>query len=227
MEDSLGRARTPIGEVLRQQPGGVFTEADLYALRSEHGEEWGLAKRVTAGAFITFLIESLGLQVVQLKSEDYGQVTRYAWGEYSPFRMALSLRPRGYLSHGTAVLLHGLNDQLPKTIHVNQEQSAKPRGGGLTQERLTAAFSRRQRTSNYIYAFGTHRAVILSGKQTGAWGVSPLEDLQGDALPVTGIARTLVDIAVRPAYAGGIQQVLEAYRGAHGRVRAPSLSYPR
>ncbi len=223
MESSLDRAAGQIRSELAKKPGGVFTEAELISLRSEHAEEWALAKRVPARAFIAFLIESLGLQVVQLKSEDYGQVTRYTWGEYSPFRMALSLRPRGYLSHGTAVFLHGLNDQLPKTIHVNQEQSAKPRGGGLLQERLTMAFSRRQRTSNYIFAFGTHRAVILSGKQTGAWGVSVMPGLHGESLPVTGIARTLVDIAVRPAYAGGVQQVLEAYRGAHGRVKGAEI----
>ncbi len=223
MESSLDRASAKVREALQRQPGGVFTESDLFSLRSKHGEEWQLAKRVTGRAFIEFLVESLGLQVVQLKSEDYGRVTRYGWGEYSPFRMALSLRVRGYLSHGTAVLMHGLNDQLPKTIYVNQEQSAKPRGGGLTQQRLTLAFSRRQRTSNYVYAFGNHRAVILSGKQTAAWGVAPLDDLRGEALPVTGIARTLVDIAVRPAYAGGIQQVLEAYRGALGRVGSTEI----
>ncbi len=223
MVESLERARASIQEVLRQRPGGVFTEAELHALRSERREEWHLAKRVTTRAFIEFLVESLGLRIVQLKSEAYGHVIRYAWGEYSPFNMALSLRPRGYLSHGTAILLHGLNDQLPKTIYVNQEQSAKPRGHGLTQERLTLAFTRRQRTSNYIYAFGTHRAVILSGKQTGAWGVSQLIGPHGEALPVTGLARTLVDIAVRPAYAGGIQQTLEAYRGARGRVHGAAV----
>lgn len=35
--------------------------------------------------------------------------------------------------------------------------------------------------------------------------------------------RTLIDIAVRPAYAGGVYQALAAYRGAFGKVSAPTL----
>ena len=35
---------------------------------------------------------------------------------------------------------------------------------------------------------------------------------------MTSIERTLIDVAVRPAYAGGIENVLEAYRRAQGLV---------
>ena len=45
----------------------------------------------------------------------------------------------------------------------------------------------------------------------------------GEEVPTTGVARTLTDIVVRPAYAGGIVQVLEAYRGAKGRVDASEI----
>ena len=137
--------------------------------------------------------------------------------------MALSLRPRSYLSHGTAVFLHALNEQLPKTIYANQEQSAKPSSGRLSQERLTLAFTHRQRTSSYVYAMESFRVVLLSGKQTGDLGVMTLKGPQGEEVRGTGIARTLIDIVVRPAYAGGIVQVLEAYRGAKGRVEAGEI----
>ena len=43
-------------------------------------------------------------------------------------------------------------------------------------------------------------------------------DYGGANLRVTNIERTLIDIAVRPAYAGGPLQVLAAYRGAMDRV---------
>jgi len=220
---NLERAKSGISKQLGRQPGGVFTERILANLLAEHGQEWGLAKSPSTRAFIKFLVEKLDLKVVELRTEQYGRVVRYAWGDYSPYLMALSLKPHGYLSHGTGVFLHGLNDQLPKTIYVNQEQSAKPPGSGLTQERLSLAFSRRQRTSRYIYAFGGYRAVLLSGKQTGALGVEKLRGPQREELPVTGLARTLIDIVVRPAYAGGILQVLEAYRGAKGRVDAGDI----
>ncbi|OGF04776.1 MAG: hypothetical protein A2W00_00610 [Candidatus Eisenbacteria bacterium RBG_16_71_46] len=223
MASKLELATPKIRAMFDSIRGGVFTDADLLGILKKHRRHWDLGIRVSGAAFSRFLVEELGLRVVELKAEGYGALQRYAWREFSPYLMALSIRPRAYLSHGTAVFLHGLNDQIPKTIYVNQEQSEKPRGGGLTQERLTQAFSRRQRTSKYVYAFDSFRAVLLSGKQTGAYGVVTRRGPQREELPVTGIPRTLVDIAVRPAYSGGIVQVLEAYRGAKGRVKGAEL----
>jgi hypothetical protein len=203
--------------------GGVFTEADLSAMLSANAGVWRVAKSVKRKEFIGFLISEMGLRAIEMKSERYGSTIRYVWGEYSPYAMALTLRPRSYLSHGTAVLLHGLNDQASKTIYVNQEQSKKPASGTLSQERLNLAFSRRQRTSSYVFSLEGRRVVLLSGKHTVQLGVVAHSGLLGERLPVTGIARTLIDIVVRPAYAGGIQQVLEAYRGAEELVDTAEL----
>jgi len=223
MPDSLEGALAKIHERLDSERGGVFTESQLREVLAEHRREWGLETSVSGKRFIEFLVENVGLRRVELRSEHYKRILRYAWGEYSPYLMTLSLRPRSYLSHGTAVFLHALNEQLPKIIHVNQEQSEKPSGGKLTQERLTLAFSRHQRTSSYVYIMASYRVVILAGKQTGNLGVVTVKGPQGEEVPATGIARTLIDIVVRPAYAGGILQVLEAYRGAKGRVEATEL----
>jgi hypothetical protein len=40
---------------------------------------------------------------------------------------------------------------------------------------------------------------------------------------VTGLERTLIDIVVRPAYAGGVYQVLEAYKSAKDRLSVNTL----
>lgn len=223
MASSLEQARTKIRIRLDTVTGGVFTVGDLAGMLATCRKEWGAAQSVTNKAFVQFLVKKMGLRIVELKSERYRPVVRYAREDYSPYQMALSLRPRSYLTHGTAVLLHGLNAQLPKTIYANQEQSAKPVGGRLTQATLDRAFAGRQRTSSYVYSLEGWRVVLLSGKQTGNFGVEPLIGPAGEDLPVTGIARTLVDIVVRPAYAGGILQVIEAYRGARDRVDAGVL----
>jgi hypothetical protein len=223
MATSLDEARAKIQTRLDSERGGVFTEAQLRGLFQESREAWGLAESVSSAKFLSFLLEKVGLRSVELRSERYKRLMRYGWGEYSPYLMALSLRPRSYLSHGTAVFLHALNEQLPKTIYANQEQTAKPSAGSLSQARLTIAFANRQRTSSYVYAMESYRVVLLSGKQTGDLGVTVLKGPRGEDVRGTGIARTLIDIVVRPAYAGGIVQVLEAYRGAKGRVEAGEI----
>lgn len=223
MASSLVNAQDKIQVRLAAEIGGVFTETQLRELLWEHRDEWGLAKAVSRGKFIAFLVATLGLREVELRSERYKRLVRYGWGDYSRYLMALSLRPRSYLSHGTAVFLHALNDQIPKTIYANQEQSAKPSSRTLAQERLALAFSHRQRMSNYIYSMEDFRVVLLSGKQTGDLGVTVLKGPQGEDVRGTGIPRTLIDIVVRPGYAGGIVQVLEAYRGAKGRVEAEEI----
>jgi hypothetical protein len=98
------------------------------------------------------------------------------------------------------------------TVYVNFEQSAKRRSGQLSQESIDRAFANRQRRTNYVFAYRDTEIAILSGKQTGRLGVIKKQTSGGDSVDVTNIERTLVDIAVRPDYSGGAQQVLDAYR---------------
>jgi len=149
---------------------------------------------------------------------------RYAWGEVSDFAIAASLRPGAYLSHGSAVFLHGLTQQIPKTIYVNKEQSPKFHSAApLTQGALELAFSRPQRRSKYSFEVRQSSIVLLSGKNTGRLEVVPLQTPTGETLEVTGIERTLIDITVRPSYAGGIYQILEAYKSAKDRLSVNTL----
>jgi len=135
-----------------------------------------------------------------------------------------SLGRGAYLSHGTAVFLHALTDQLPNVIYVNKEQSAK-RGsvGHLSQSGIDNAFSRQQRQSTFVYMYEGSHFLMLSGKNTGRLEVGTLPITRELSAPVTKLERTLIDIAVRPAYAGGVYQVLEAYRRAKGRASIATL----
>ena len=134
-----------------------------------------------------------------------------------------------YLSHGTAVFLHALNDQLPKLIYVNKEQSLKGAGSRaeLQQTAIDRAFRKNsQRLSRFEFAYDGKdggRFLRLNGKNTGRLevGSTVLED--GTTVPVTKLERTLIDIVVRPAYAGGVYMVLEAYRRARPNVSIATL----
>jgi predicted transcriptional regulator of viral defense system len=202
----------------------VYTESELGVALSENRASWKLPDHVTKRQFIDFLGDTGKLSVAEVASEHYRSATRYIWGKASPFAVALSLRSSAYLSHGTAVFLHGLTDQIPRTLYINKEQSTKPRPTSpLTPEALARAFSGQQRRSVYTFTYQGWSIVLLSGKNTGRLEVGPIAADTGEAIDVTRLERTLIDIAVRPAYAGGIYQVLEAYKAAKERISVNTL----
>jgi len=201
----------------------VFSRRDLSTVLSQNRNHWGLAKGATSDEFIEFLRQKGQLRQVDLKSDKYVLPPRYVWGQVSPYVLALSIRKAGYLSHATAVWLHSLTDQVPKTIYVNFEQSPKPRSGALTQEAITRAFANRQRRTNYAFRYEDWQIAILSGKQTGRLGVIATKGPPGESLDVTNLERTLIDITVRPEYAGGVYQVLQAFRSAKRQMSVNAL----
>jgi len=202
----------------------VYTKSDLARVLSSNRSFWRLTHGTTVDYFIDFLAQKSNLRPVNLTSKNYSGFVRYRWGEVSSYQIALSVRPRSYLSHGTAVSLHALTDQIPKTIYVNQEQSPKPLPSGeLTQSSIDRAFSSQQRKSGYILDYEQWRIVLLNGKSTGNLGVVNVGGPLQERLDVTSIERTLIDIAVRPIYAGGVFQVLEAYKSAKDRVSVNTL----
>jgi hypothetical protein len=202
----------------------AFSSVDLRTILDRHRAEWRVPQSLTVGRFIDML-KKFNLRTVEVESVNYDKptVTRYVWEPASPLQIATSIKPRAYLSHGSAVFIHGLSDQLPKTTYINVEQSPKPRSGsGLIQSGIDRAFSSKQRESNLVFKFDDWRIVVIAGKHTGRLEVSPVP-LEYGMVDVTRLERTLIDIAVRPTYAGGVYQVLQAYRSARTQVSIATI----
>jgi hypothetical protein len=221
----LAIAKSDILSHFEQSKQRVYSEAQLAAALAEQRAFWRLAKRTTTGEFINFLHRQGNLRLQTFVAPKYGrQMTRYSWGDASIYELTLSLSARGYLSHATAVALHALTDLVPKTLYLNVEQSPKPaHSGTLTQRAIDQAFSREQRQSNLTYEHDEWSIKIISGKNTNSLGVEELLGPSQESLQATNLERTLIDIVVRPTYAGGPFQVLEAYRTAKDRVSTNRL----
>ncbi len=109
-------------------------------------------------------------------------------------------------------------------MYVNREQAPKPDHGELTGDALRVAFSRKQRQSNYLFQTSKSRFVLLNGKYTARRGVEHIHALTGEKVEVTNLERTLIDIVVRPTYAGGVHEVLGIYESAKDRVSAARMA---
>jgi predicted transcriptional regulator of viral defense system len=145
-------------------------------------------------------------------------------GRASIYEFAQAISTRGYLSHIGALAIHGLVDSKLKTLYVNVEQSPKPSSSApLTQHGIDQAFSRQQRLSGLSYTQYDWMLTIINGKHTNQLDVMETVGPSNESIRVTSLERTLIDIAVRPAYAGGITQVLAAYVKAKDRISIDRL----
>lgn len=199
----------------------VFKQSELRIIAEQNAVEWKLPERLLSSRqFIKFLMEETRLSEIVVRAENFDRhFTRYVWGEVRPYELAVSLGRSSYLSHVSAAFLHGLTEQIPKTIYVNDEQTAKNfPPANLTQAAIDRAFAGKQRSSKSIWSAPQIRVLMVSGKNTGRLEVVEASAPDGSVVDVTKVERTLIDIAVRPDYSGGPYHVREIYAAARERV---------
>ena len=208
---------------LNRQTRPVFKRSQLGHLLEQHRAEWRIKEGMSLDKFIAYLLENTQLERLHFDLPHRAE-TVFVWGEVSAYCIASAVKADGYLSHYTAMHLHELTDQVPETVYVNHEQRPQPKPAQApTQETIDKAFKRPQRTTKNIAPFGRRRLCVLNGKQTGQLGVIDATDEDARPIRMTGIERTLIDITVRPTYAGGVAEVLEAYRRAAAHVQVDRL----
>lgn len=136
----------------------------------------------------------------------------------------MSVRPTGYLSHQTALYLHGLTPVLPDPIYANVEQQGDGRNDSiLTQDAINRAFRRQPRISSNQAEFSGSNICLISGKRTGEVGVIEASHPRHGLLRYTNLERTLIDVTVRPYLVGGATEVLRAFLAAARQVSVERL----
>lgn len=204
-------------------PKKIFDRRQIEKILVDNRWSWRLRPSTTYADFVDFLMRA---KLQRLKFEFPGRnVLRYTWGEVPYFEVVNSLKPESYFTHFTAMYLHGLTEQVPKTIYLNYEQPRKQKGDpNLEQSRIDAAFKRQVRISKTVATQGDHRICLLNGLFTGQAGVEDFIGPDGANIRVTNIERTLIDATVRPTYAGGVFEVLKAYQRAKGKASVNTLA---
>lgn len=217
-------AKKDITSVFENSRPPIFTYTEISKILKENREHWRLQENLTAQKFIELLIKHANLKRYELNFLSR-KILKFTWGEVSNFQFALSLMENSYLTHYTALYLHNLTDQIPKTIYVNFEQiKRKVAKNELIQSNVDRAFSRPQRTAKAIAPYRKSNICLLNGKSTNQLVVIDMTISENEKLRVTNIERTLIDITVRPSYAGGAYQVLDAYKKSKDQVSINKLS---
>lgn len=207
-----------IVEFLNSQKKSVFKEEDLLGMLEENKLTWKLPKTTTFNDFYIFLNKIKVIAAIELEFPRK-TVVRYVFTDrdVSIFELGCSLAKNAYLSHYTAAFFHDLTNNIVKSVYVNQEQKPKMDYYGesednlLEQESIDEAFSKPMRTTNNLTVFEGRKLYLINGKYTDNLGV-----FNENGVKFTNIERTLIDIAVRPEYSGGIFEVLEIYKNAQG-----------
>jgi len=222
-QEMLNRAKPLIEATFNSSSIRAFKRRQIADILTKNRAKWGLPIDAGIEKLLALLLQQSHLRQVTLKSTNYQDEVRYTWREPSVYALALSIKNKSYLTHGTALFLQRLSDGIPKTVYVNYEQSPKPRGGGLSQEGIDRAFAKTQKHSNLKYAYRDFEIVVINGKFSNRLEVTRLPGDPGEILDATTLERTLIDITVRPAYAGGVFQVLKAFDRAKNRSSIDAL----
>lgn len=199
-----------------KRDGAVYSFTELGKILEENRVVWKLPGGMTSRNFITALLGSTKLKKVELKFHfPILPVYRYTWGDSNIYAIASGVLKNSYFSHYSALYLHELTEQIPKSIYLNYEQHAKPKGvSQLTQQGIDNAFSGKPRLTNNICIVDNYEIHLLSGKKTNNLGVVTTRK----HFLITDIERTHIDITVRPYYSGGVFEVLKAYKNARDNL---------
>jgi predicted transcriptional regulator of viral defense system len=222
----LARSELELIERLARSDRLVYSPHTLAELFRAMRERKIYAQQTSYEDFLEFVLRRGHLTQIALRAPHYDEtILRFCRGQATSIDIAATLRSSAYFSHSTAAYLNGLTNTLPSNLFLNLEQSEKPKSskGALTQASLDRAFSGKQRQSKLFYTYETLTVTMLSGKKTGKLGVESIAAASGRSFSATNLERTLVDLTVRPAYAGGITAALECFRVAKARVSMEKL----
>lgn len=211
--ESFKRAESKISFFISKHPYHGFSIVNLRDIFISKSEEWNIAAYRTIYDFINFLLEEDILVELKLSKEK----KIYIKPGYSNFNISKAIKKNSYLAYFSAVSIHGLTLQIPKVIYSCVDRIYhRISTSELKQENIDKAFSKPQRVSNNFYIYNSFKFYFFE-KKIEHTEVGVIHDAEND-IKYTDLERTLIDIAIKPMYAGGVFEVLEAFKSAKERL---------
>lgn len=218
-KSSIKVAEPTIQKYFDQNHRKVYNTPDLRNVIEVNRKKWRLPKTVSAQKiteqFVKYgIVNSLELTHTKKAAKILFQVKD---SQIDPLEMGINIQQGLYYTHYTAMSLHELTNQIPKSYYLNCERSNPTERLKVSQEIIDQNFSHKVRKSSNIYTYLGLQYILQQGVYTNKLGVIYM----GTHTPilVTDLERTLIDISVRPGYSGGVMEVLEAFRIAKNTLK--------
>lgn len=223
-EKALPYIKEFLEESITDNNSNILSVIDLGKILKDLNDNNILPSSMSRTRFINSLIdyELVTEYKIELPNK---KTTKYIYGSSSKYKLALSLNPKSYICQYTALYLHDLILNVPKSIYTNTEQYKKSISNEnieLIQDNIDRAFSRPMRMTNNIAKLNDFNVFLLNGKNVNNIEVINMK-INEDVIPITSIERTLIDIVIRPEYAGGVTEILTAYENAKGKFSTGKL----
>lgn len=216
-KESFKSAEQQIKDYLYKDNLKAYTVVDIAEIFESNREEWNIAAYRRRGHFTQFLDDQGILKENKLKHQTTGSIKQiYTEKDAVPFDIGLTIKKEGFLSNYSAMQIHQLTLQIPKSIYVSftksQGYSANSHGNTLEQISIDQAFSKPQRITSEVYRSEIDNIRYYFIQK--AFIEKSVGIISESGKNYTDLERTLIDIAIRPAYSGGVFEVLEAFTAA-------------
>lgn len=208
-----------IDKIVNSAQEQVMSSMEFGRLVSETNEIWGL-KSLSRGEIKRFLLEEYSFIEDQIIG-DHSYEIYYRSNSKIDFFDVAAVRSRGsYFSYYSALYINNLTLQIPKQIYLTLERKSLDQNNNiLKQENIDRVFSKPPRITSDKRNYKNFDINFINGQYQNRIGITPFRDRYA----VSNIERTLIDIAVRPFYSGGVTQVLEAYINAKNKLDPKKL----
>ena len=220
--NSLLTVLPEIKKVLEESSAKAYSETFLKTVFQKNREQWNISVSVKTKHFLDFLIKEKILTEYEFRDQNGKRKLIFSLLGVDEYTLIMGLHPNGYYSHYSSMILNQLTLQMPKSYYLNVEHTKDILSQSLTQDAIDSAFSQPQRKASNYFIFKTKKIFVINGKKTDRLGVVT-KNSNTESCAYTDLERTLIDIAIRPAYSGGVFEVLGAYQTAKKQVDPKKL----
>jgi predicted transcriptional regulator of viral defense system len=227
-KESFEAAQELIKDNLYSDNLKAYTTFDIKNIFSLNRNDWKIAGYRTADQFMSFLENKNIIKILKLKHQSTGSIKKILTEpDATTQNIALTIKKNGYLSNYSSMQIHQLTLQIPKSLYISFNKSLelkdiKKNENEISQENIDIAFSKPQRITSEVYRSeldNTRFYFIQKAHKEKNIGI-----ISNDNYSYTDLERTLIDIAVRPVYSGGVFEVLNAFEIAKENVDVNKLN---